>query len=48
VREMDMVTPPLVIDLLAEVAAEVDDSDRGLLGEDEAVVGMCLMIKTPL
>jgi hypothetical protein len=45
---MDMVTPPLVIDLPTEVAAEVDERDRGLLGEDEAVVGMCLMIKTPL
>jgi hypothetical protein len=45
---MDMVAPPLVIDLLAEVAAEVDESDRGLLGEDEAVVGMCVMIKTLL
>jgi len=45
---MDMVTPPLVIDLPTEVADEVDERDRGLLGEDEAVVGMCLMIKTPL
>jgi len=26
----------------------VDERERGLLGEDEAVVGMCLMIKTPL
>jgi hypothetical protein len=34
---MDMVTPPLVIDLPTEVAAEVDERDRGLLGEDEAV-----------
>jgi hypothetical protein len=45
---MDMVRPPLVIDLPTKVAAEVDERDRGLLGEDEAVVGMCLMIKTPL
>jgi hypothetical protein len=45
---MDMVTPPLVIDLLAEVATEVDESDSGLLDEDEYVVGMCFMIKTPL
>jgi hypothetical protein len=45
---MDMVTPPLVIDLPTEVAAEVDARDRGLRGEDEAVVGMGLMIKTPL
>jgi len=45
-----MVTPPLVIDLLAEVTAEVDESDRGLLdeAEAEAVGGMCLMIKAPL
>jgi hypothetical protein len=45
---MDIVIPPLVIDLLAEVTAEVDESDRGLLGEDEAVGAMCLMIKAPL
>lgn len=31
-------TPPLVIDLPTEVAAEVDERDRGLLGEDETVV----------
>jgi hypothetical protein len=40
---MDIVTPPQVIDLPAEVIFAVVERDGGLLDDDMAVVGMCLM-----
>jgi hypothetical protein len=36
---MDMMTPPLMIDLPTEIAAEVDERDRGLLGEARLWLG---------
>jgi hypothetical protein len=40
---MDIVIPPLVIDLPTEVMSGVVERDGGLLDDDVAVVGMCFM-----
>jgi hypothetical protein len=40
---MDIVIPPLVIDLPTEVMSGVVERDGGLLDDDVAVVGMCLV-----
>jgi len=45
---MDMVTPPMVADLPAEVAAGMVERDGGLLDNDVTVAGTCFMIKAPL
>jgi len=45
---MDMGTPPVVADLLTEVAAGMVERDGGLLDDDVTVAGTCFMIKTPL
>jgi len=45
---MDMVTPPLVIDLPTEIISGVVERDGGLLDDDLTVAGTCFMIKTPL
>ena len=43
-----MVTPPVVADLLAEVAAGMVEGDAGLLDDDVTEARTCSMIKTPL
>jgi len=45
---MGMVTPPMVADLPAEVAAGMVEREGGLLDNDVTAAGTCFMIKTPL
>jgi hypothetical protein len=45
---MDMVTPPVVADLPAEVAAGMIERDRGLLADDMTVVSIASHDRDPL
>jgi hypothetical protein len=42
---MDMVTPPVMIDLTTEVISGMVERDGGSLDDDVTVTGACFMIK---